>query len=169
MPRRARILSLLFLTLLGAGCATSRPETVDRTMRGPTAEELFVVRSLAVNGREPSFDEKRIWEDQLTDRVSKYLRAHPELEQTPRYSDFRFWRQVTVGSTPEEVRVLLQDPAEQTIDPALMAAMAKRHWPALQRLAKEAWVYPPGWVIYFDEKGVVEMTRSGSRPSVDDD
>lgn len=91
----------------------------------------------------------------MDDRVGRYLREHAEMEQATRYSDFRFWRQVVVGSTRDEVRTLLDEPDEQTTDPALMASMAQQHWPTMQANVKEAWVYPPGWVLYFDEGGAV--------------
>ena len=73
--------------------------------------------------------------------------------------EFRFWWQVGRGNTPEEVRVLLEEPQEQTADPARMAALAEKQWPQVQGKAKEAWVYQPGWVIYFDETSVVGMVR----------
>ena len=143
-----------------AGCAsTLNPQIVERVPQGPRAQELFFYRSYLYNNREPSFDERRKWEDVLDERVSKYLREHAEIEQTTRYSDFRFWRQVVVGSSRGEVRTLLDDPDEQTTDPALMAAMARQHWANVQGKAKEAWVYPPNWVLYFDEEGVVDITR----------
>ena len=58
------------------------------------------------------------------------------------------------------MRVLLDDPLEQTIDPARMGALAKGQWAGTMRdKAKEAWVYPLGWILYFDDKGVVTMLR----------
>jgi hypothetical protein len=165
MKRMRRLAPLL--TLLLAGCAGT--EVIERTTRGPLAEELFIARSYEVNGRRPNFDEKRYWQDQVDRRIARYLREHPELEQTTRFSDFRFWRQVTVGSTPEEVRVLIEDPVEQTTDPALMAVLAERHWPAIGARVKEAWTYPLGWVLFFDDKGVVEMTRRVSTISPRDE
>jgi len=150
------------LALAPLGCAVNAP-VVERVQQGPKAQELFTLRSYIANGREPNFDERRKWEDGLDERVSKYLREHPDLEQTTRYSDFRFWRQVVIGSTRDEVRTLLDAPEEETTDPALMASMARRHWSAMQRKVKEAWVYPPGWVIYFDGDTVVEITRKVGR------
>ena len=132
---------------------------LERTTQGPIAEEFFITQSFAVNGREPNFDEKRVWQDQMDEKVFKYLREHPELENTTRYSEFRFWRQVTIGSTPDEVKVLLDEPRERTIDPALMASLGEQHWQAVRTKAKEAWVYPLGWVLYFDDKGVVDLLR----------
>jgi hypothetical protein len=156
----------LLLALVVVACAA--PEVIERLSRGPRAEEILLARSLEVNNRPPSFDEKRYWEDRLDARISRYLREHPELQQTTRYSDFRFWKQVMPGSTREEVRVLLEEPDEKTIDPALMAALAAQHWPRIQRRATEAWVYPLGWVLYFDEKGVVEVVRRGPAGALDD-
>ncbi|MGH7386263.1 MAG: hypothetical protein ACREKG_13890 [Candidatus Rokuibacteriota bacterium] len=144
--------------LLTSGCAATEP-VLERTTRGPNAEEFFIQQSYAVNGRPPNFDEKRVWQDQMDEKVFKYLREHPEMESTSRYSEFRFWRQVTNGSTPGEVKVLLGEPRERTIDPALMAALGEQHWTAVQGTAKEAWVYPLGWVVFFDDKAVVDLLR----------
>jgi hypothetical protein len=123
------------------------------------AAEMHIVRSLNANGREPGWDEKRQFQDQLEERVFKYLREHPEIENDTRYSSFRFWRQVSIGSTKEEVRILLEEPDQRTIDPALMASLSRRHWSQVQGKAKEAWVYPLGWVLYLDDKAVVSMIR----------
>jgi hypothetical protein len=111
-----------------------------------------------------------VWQDQMDEKVFKYLREHPELESTSRYSEFRFWRQVAPGSTPGEVKVLLGEPREQTVDPALMGALGEQHWIAIRPTAKEAWVYPLGWVVYFDDKGaVVDMLRKVSPLDVRDE
>jgi len=166
MRALARLVCGSVIALAAVGCLST--EVVERTTRGPFAQEFLVVRSYEVNGRGPNFEEKRYWEDQIDSRISKYLREHPELQQTTRFSDFRFWKQVTPGSSPEEVKVLLEDPREQTIDPALMAALSEQHWPAIRSKAKEAWVYPLGWVLYFDDKGIVEMIRRVSPISAAD-
>jgi hypothetical protein len=155
---RTRISRLLLIAAVAVGCA-ARMETAEFTGRGPSAEELFVAHSYATNGRAPSFDEKRQWEGEVEERVFKYLREHPEIQQTSRYSDFRFWWHVTTGSTPAEVRVLLATPQEQTVDPARMAALAERHWGQIQSRAKEAWVYDPAWVLYFDDRGVTAVVH----------
>ena len=155
---KARLLPRLLLAALAAACA-GRFDRVELTTKGPSAEEFFVSRSYAINGRSPSYDEKRRWESEVEERVYAYLREPPELQRTSRYSDFRFWWQVTTGSTPAEVQVLLAEPHEQTIDPARMAALAERHWTEIQPRAKEAWVYPPAWTIYFDDTGVVAMVH----------
>jgi hypothetical protein len=161
--------ALGLLALAAAGCATPRVEIVERPGRGPRAEELFIARSFLANGREPNFDEKRIWADRLEDRVSRYLREHRGIEQSPRYSDFRFWHQVSPGALRPEVRALLEEPEEETVDPARMAALAERHWMQIHGRATEAWVYPLGWVIYFDERGVADMVRRVSRVGPPDD
>lgn len=157
--RRLTRSGLLAAVALFAGACTMAEPVLERTSRGPKAEEFFIEQSFAVNGRAPNFDEKRVWQDQMDEKVFKYLREHPELESTSRYTEFRFWRQVTNGSTPGEVKVLLGEPRERTIDPALMASLGERHWPQVRTMAKEAWVYPLGWVVFFDDKGVVELLR----------
>jgi hypothetical protein len=163
---RAGRLALLLAVVI-AGCYTGKLDVVELTPRGPSAEEQLTLRSLAINGRTPSFEERRQWQGQVEDRVFAYLREHPEIEQSARYTDFRFWWQVTTGSTPREVRVLLQEPQEQTIDPARMAALAERHWSEVRDKAKEAWVYEPAWVLYFDDKAVIGIVHriSSSAPS----
>ena len=160
---KARLLGLVLLSaLFAAGCFATKLDVVELTPKGPSAEALYLAKSQATNGRAPTFGEKRRWEAEVEERVYAYLREHPELEQTTRYSDFRFWWQVTTGSTPTEVRVLLEDPREQTIDPVLMASLAGRQWDEIQGKAKEAWFYPPAWVIYFDDTSVVAIVHKVS-------
>lgn len=156
----ARLLAIA-LALGGAGCAGNM-ETFEQTTQGPTGLDVLTARSQAMNGRNPSFDEKRVWENQADMRVAKYLRDHPELEQSPRYMEIRFWRQVAPGASRGEVEVLLEEPQERTIDPAFMAVLAERHWDDLGRRATEAWVYY-GWVVYFDDDAVVATVRRVSR------
>lgn len=157
---KARALSSVVLAALAAGaCAVGRLDKVELTTQGPSAEEFFVTRSYALNGRAPNFGEKQRWEGEMEERVYAYLRDHPELERTSRYSDFRFWWQVTTGSTPAEVSVLLSEPQEKTIDAPRMAALAERQWTEIQSKAKEAWFYAPAWVIYFDDTSVVAMVH----------
>ena len=148
---------VLLATLVATACSIPEKKTLEYTNHGPSADDLFVARSYALNGRKPTFDERRRWENEMEERVYGYLRQHPELEQTARYTDFRSWWQIAPGSTPAEVRLLLDEPQEQTVDPARMAALAERHWPEVESKAKEAWVYDPGWIVYFDDKGVIIM------------
>jgi len=156
--RALRLAWVVAAGVMAAACVTPQP-VVEQTTRGPIAQELQIARSYAANGRDMGWDEKRHYEEQMEEKVFKYLREHPELQNETRYSTFRFWRQVSVGSTKEEVKVLLDDPDERTIDPALMASLARRHWSQVQGKAKEAWVYPLGWVLYIDDKAVVSMIR----------
>ena len=67
--------------------------------------------------------------------------------------------------------MLLGEPRERTIDPALMGSLGEQHWAgASATTAKEAWVYPLGWVVYFDDKGeVVDMLRRVSPLDVRDE
>ena len=164
MARVLRTARLMAAGLLAGACAAGQP-VVENTTRGPMAAEMHIARSYVANGREPGWDEKRQFEDQLEEKVFKYLREHPEIENDPRYSNFRFWRQVSVGSTKEEVRILLDEPDQRTIDPALMASLSRRHWSQVQTKAKEAWLYPLGWVLYMDDTAVVSMIRE--RPAWD--
>lgn len=149
---------VVLAALMAVGCA-AKVDVVELTPKGPSAEDLYLERSWATNGRAPTFEEKRRWEAEVEERVYAYLGQHPELEHTARYSDFRLWWQVTTGSTPAEVRVLLEEPAERTIDRARMAVLADRQWDGVQVKAKEAWFYPPDWVIYFDETSVVGIVH----------
>jgi len=153
MRTRWRIAGLAAVAIATAACATS--DRVEWTPRGPTAEEVFNERSMAVNGRPPNFEERRQWEGLVEDRVFAYLRQHPEMQQDPRYNEFRFWWQIGTGTTPAEVRILLGDPNEQTIDRARMAALAEQRWGDVPPIAQEAWVYEPAWVLYFDDRSVV--------------
>jgi hypothetical protein len=154
--RSCRILALA--ALMAAGCGTGS-EVVELTPKGPSAEDLYLSRAYAINGRAPTLAEKRSWESEVEERVYAYLRQHPELEQTSRYSDFRVRWRVAAGSTPAEVLVLLEEPAEQTIDPARMAVLAERQWSEIESKAREAWVYPPAWTIYFDDTSVVAVVH----------
>ena len=41
-----------------------------------------------------------------------------------------------------------------------MAVLGEQHWTAVRTTAKEAWVYPLGWVVFFDDKSaVVDLLR----------
>jgi hypothetical protein len=168
LMRALRMAGVVAAGFMAAACATPQP-VIEQTTRGPIAQEIQIARSFSANGRDMGWDEKRYYEEQMEEKVFKYLREHPGFENETRYSTFRFWRQVSVGSTKEEVKVLLDDPDERTIDPALMASLARRHWSQVQGKAKEAWVYPLGWVLYIDDKAVVSMIRARGKWDKDDD
>ena len=109
---------LAAVALLTTACSGDRADVLERTDRGPRAEEIFIMpvvrRSTAGS---PTSTRSGVWQDQMDEKVFKYLREHPELEQPSRYSEFRFWRQVTNGSTPGEVSVLLDEPRERPSTP----------------------------------------------------
>jgi hypothetical protein len=50
-----------------------------------------------------------------------------------------------------------------------MASLGEQHWQAVRTTAKEAWVYPLGWVVFFDDKGVVDLLRRVSPLDTRDD
>lgn len=162
-----RLALLVAVCAAAVGCAQ---EIIERPAKGPKALDFFVARSVLVNGREPNFDERRMWEDQIDEKIRVYLRDHPDLQQSSRYSDVRFWRQVGIGSTRAEVRILLDEPDEQSMDPAALAVMARQHWPAIQAKVKEGWTYGlAGWTIFFDDGGVIEMLRRVSSTAYPED
>jgi len=67
---RAGILPLLLsVAVLAAGCYTSKLDRTELTPKGPTAEELYLAKSHAINGRAPTFGEKRRWEAEVEERV----------------------------------------------------------------------------------------------------
>ena len=161
MPVMRAVGGLFLLALVASGCGVQM-EKFEQTAQGPTGLDVLTARSQIVNGRDPNFDEKRLWENRADMRIGKYLREHPELEQSPRYLEVRFWRQVTPGAPRKEVEVLLDEPQEETIDPAYMEVLAERHWGDLGRRATEAWLYY-GWVIYFDDDAVIGMVKRVGR------
>ena len=112
------------------------------------------MQSFASNGRAPASTRSGSGRTRWTRRSSSTSAStrrsrHVALQRVP------LWRQVSRGSTPGEVKVLLGEPRERTIDPALMASLGEQHWAAVRTTAKEAWVYPLGWVVFFDDKGAV--------------
>lgn len=158
--RLTRPATLLLAAALAAGCGLlTQPRPIfEASDRGPSADEVFVMRSYLRLGREPSFDERRRFQDRLEDRVRRYLIDHPQLEQSVRYTEIRFHRQVGEGSPREEVLVLLDQPDETTHDPARMAQLGERFWPPISNSAREAWLYP-GWVLFFDDRALMATIK----------
>jgi hypothetical protein len=153
---RARLVVLLWL----AGCATALGPTIDqRTTQGPTAAEFWTVRVMEQTGRTPSFEEKRYFDEELDDRISRYLRDHEEAANSLTLMSFRALKQVTVGMDSGQVEILLGPPLATTRDPQQMQNLARHHWPAIRGKADEAWSYPRGWVIYFAKARVVDITQ----------
>ena len=93
-----------------SGCLMVKPPIEQRTDQGPTAETMFKLRSVHMNGREPNFTELHQWDSQMEQKISDYLREHPDKANALNVSTFRFLRQVTVGMDQEQVLILLGPP-----------------------------------------------------------
>jgi hypothetical protein len=146
------------LALLG-GCAARGP-VEQRTTQGPSAQQLWAWRMKSQLGREPSFDERRFFDDQLEATIARYLDEHPEDANAIGVSMFRFDRQVAVGMSQEQVRILLGPPLKRTADGAQMERQARKFWPAISPRARQAWTYPLGWTVFFgDGERVVDLTQ----------
>jgi hypothetical protein len=63
----------------------------------------------------------------------------------------------------EEVRLLAGAPVDTTGDGTQMQP-ARQFWPAVQRRAREMWVYPAGWQFYFDADRLMDLTVFGKPP-----
>jgi hypothetical protein len=155
-----RLFACAVLVVL-AGCATM--DRVQRATEGPTADEIWRARFVRSYGRLPTFDEASAWEGRLDQRVSDFLTRHPEIATSARVSLFRFHRRVSVGMTREEVTLLVEGPDSRTTDQAAMEATAKQFWPEIKQRAREMWLYPGGWQLYFDGDHLVDLTVVGRR------
>lgn len=154
-----RMLVLACVVAVLAACATLKPPVQQRTTQGPTAEELWLYKTVLANGRQPNFDERRYWEDDIDERIARYLRAHPEAANSLDVSTFRFFRRAAVGQTKDQITILLGPPLAATTDPAEMEKAARKFWPDIKGRVKEAWAYPLGWHVYFADAKVVEITQ----------
>ena len=153
-----RILLVAGLVILAA-CASARVKE-QRTTQGPMADDLWMTSVILANGREPNFDERRHWTNQMELKISQYLHQHPEVANSLDVSTFRFVRQVSVGQTKEQVLILLGRPLSATTDKAEMEKLARAYWPAVQGTeAAEAWLYPAGWRLYFKDANLVDITQ----------
>ena len=45
-----------------------------------------------------------------------------------------------------------------------MATAAQQFWPAVGQNAREMWIYPGGWSLYFDGDRLVDITVTGKPP-----
>jgi hypothetical protein len=154
MTRMMLVASLLVL----AACASSRT-TEQRTTQGPLAEDLWMTNVILANGREPNFDERRHWNNQMEYKISQYLHQHPEAANSLDVSTFRFVRQVSVGQTAEQVMILLGPPRSKTSDETEMEKLARAYWPSIKGNASEVWLYPAGWRLYFKDSRLVDITQ----------
>ena len=109
---------------------------------------MFKLRSVYMNGREPNFTELHQWDSQMEQKISDYLREHPDKANALNVSTFRFLRQVTVGMDQEQVLILLGPPVEVTENQMRMEQVARRYWPQIQGNATLVWTYLEGWAIY---------------------
>ena len=74
VTRSLLVVGLLILV----ACAGYRVKE-QRVTQGPMAEDLFMTRGIMANGKEPNFDERRHWYNQVDTRISQYLIRHPEV------------------------------------------------------------------------------------------
>ena len=156
---RGAALVLLAVVLL-AGCAVTTHTINQRTSQGPTADEFWTTKVIAANGRAPTFEEKRHFQDDLEARMAKYLREHEAAASDPlTMQAFRFLHQVTVGMDKGQVEILLGSAFTTSDDAQQMANWARRHWPDIRGRADEAWGYPYGWIFYFDKGKLVDITQ----------
>ena len=137
---------------------------MQRAVEGPTATEIYTHRFVVGYARYPTFEETFAWRDDLDRRISDYLVQHPEIALTLRARQFRVERRVVVGMVREEVTLLAGRPDATTAERAAMEAAAKQFWPQVSERAKEMWVYPNGWRLYFDGDSLVDMTVAGKPP-----
>jgi hypothetical protein len=153
-----RVAGVAVLLLVLTGCRTVYPDLDQRTTQGPTADELWTMKVMQQTGREPSFDEKRHFEDEMDDRIGRYLREHQDAASAVTVMSFR-GRQVTLGMEQGQVEALLGPPVTTTRDAAQMSNLARHYWPDIRGKADEAWTYPRGWVVYFSKAKVVDITQ----------
>jgi hypothetical protein len=154
MTRMMLVASLLVL----AACASYRT-TEQRTTQGPLAEDLWMTSVILANGREPNFDERRHWNNQMEYKISQYLHKNPDAANSLDVSTFRFVRQVSVGQTAEQVVILLGPPRSKTTDEAEMEKLARGYWPSIKGNVSEVWVYPAGWRLYFKDSKLIDITQ----------
>ena len=158
MIRSVKGVALVAILMLLVGCGTFRIKE-QRTSQGPLAEDLFITMVYIANGREPNFDERRHWENQLDYKISQYLHSHPDAANSQDVMTFRFMKQASVGQSNEQVLILLGPPLARTTDEAEMEKLARRYWPYIKGNATEAWVYPDGWNLYFKDSKLVDITQ----------
>src|SRR5262245_52760455 len=142
-----RALALVALTLMLGACASAR-EVEQRTTQGPTADQLWMYRMVLTNGREPNFEERMYWQNDLEDQIGRYLRTHPTEANSLEVSTFRFYRRVAVGMTKDQVVILLGPPLKTTTDAPQMEKAARQYRPHPHVRPNEAWDHPRGRVFY---------------------
>jgi len=155
---------ILGLIALLAGCYSMRMKE-QRTTEGPMAEDIWTMKVIMANGREPNFDERRRWDNAMEQRIGQYLRQNPDAASSMDVSTFRFIRQVTIGQTDEQVLILLGPPLARISDAAEMEKLARQYWTAVkENEPSEVWTYPSGWRIYMKDRTVVDITQYAINP-----
>lgn len=156
---RATLVAIVLVVLpLAASCA-SMNRVEQRTTQGPTAREMWFMRMVVQNGKEPTFDEKQMWQDQMDLKISRWLNDHPDDASSLGVGNLRFERRVVVGMSKEQILMLLDSPIAVTSDEGEMQKLARRYWPMLKGNVTEAWVYPMGWNFYFAGPRLVDITQ----------
>jgi hypothetical protein len=151
---------LLVGALAVGGCLRGRMAAVEqRSTQGPTSQQMLNYRVMAQAGREPTFEEKRQWDAQVEEKISAYLRQHPDKANALDVSTFRFTRQVAVGQDKEQVLILLGAPVSVSGDQAQIEKIARGYWTSIKGNATEVWVYPLGWNLFFAGPKLVDITQ----------
>jgi hypothetical protein len=151
--------TLVVCALFAGGCFPRRQAVEQRSTQGPTSEQMLNLRVMLESGRQPTFEEKRQWEGQVEERISAYLRAHPDKASALDVSTFRYLRQVAVGMDKEQVLILLGAPVSVSGDQAQMEKIARGYWSAIKGNATEVWVYPLGWNMFFAGQRLIDITQ----------
>jgi hypothetical protein len=157
---------VLACVLLLGGCGWLAKARIEeqRTSQGPTAQQMFNLRVLSENGREPTFEEKRRWDEQIEQQIAAYLREHPEKANALDVSTFKFLRQSAVGMDKDQIQILLGPPIAVSSDQAHLEQLARRYWPLIQGNATEVWIYPAGWNLFFSGPRLVDITQYFAPP-----
>ena len=162
---RRRVVLALALGAATAGCAALLPrDEVQRTTEGPTAEDMLTARFLDGFKRPPTFDEGLAFRAEMEQRIADYLARHPEMAASPRASQLRFARRVSVGMNRSEVVLLVGEPLAATGDRAAMQRAAGPFWLAIGGEVQEMWSYPGGWKLYWNGDRLADLTYVGKPP-----
>lgn len=156
---RPAFVLVVVLLLAGCGFIEKHRQIEQRTSQGPTAQQMFNLRVLNENGREPTFEEKRRWDEEIEQHIATYLREHPEKANALDVSTFRFLRQSAVGQDKQQVLILLGPPLAVSQDQGHMQKLARSYWPLIQGNATEVWMYPLGWNMFFAGQRLVDITQ----------
>ena len=144
---------------LAGGCFARRQAVEQRSTQGPTSAQMLNLRVMLESGREPTFEEKRQWDGHVEERISAYLREHPDKASALDVSTFRYLRQVAVGMDKEQVLILLGAPVSVSGDQAQMEKIARGYWTVIKGNATEVWVYPLGWNLFFAGQRLIDITQ----------